>query len=923
MISPLHLKVITAFWIIALVPLVILAQFNYRTTKRALTNSAHRTLFAAASETALRLDDFVAGNLGVISAEAQLPRLAEYLTLPAHKRRDDQERRRVLDILRTFTKKDAVFISSYGLLDLNGLNVIDTDGSRTGGNESSRDYFRVALETGLACVSAVEFAPGDGKACLCFSSVVHAATGKPVGVLRARHSAAILQQLVVQTSGLIGPQSYPVLLDENGLFLADGFSTPNSPSSLLFKSAVALDPARVAELQAVRRLPLQPLDTLLAQVPGMEDSLVRANSPAPYFTVQRPATGLGLLAAAAVRMNSRPWFVAFLEPQRTHLSPVRALARNTVLLAGVIALIVAIAAIAAARVLTNPIVHLTGVARQVTGGNLAAKAQVESKDEIGVLAQAFNSMTDKLQASIVSLGQRVAELNRSNQALRESEDKFNRAFMLGPDLISIYRMNDGKYIDANDNLIKISGYCRDEVIGKTTEEIRIWGDPDAREPFITKLEDKGEVNNYETNFRIKDGSLIPCLVSARPIEIKGEKCIISIARDISERKRAEAKERLFEAHLQQSRKMEAVGVLAGGIAHEFNNALAVVVGNIELLQLGLPDHENVLKFGHDTKTAVRRMSYLTNQLLAYARGGKYRPENINLSDFVSNTLEILQHDVDPAINIETDFSNNNFHVNADLTQLQTVLSVIVTNAKEAIEGKGQIRVTTGDIVFGDENVGAFIGLKAGKYTYLSIEDNGRGMDDETKNRIFEPFFTTKFQGRGLGMAAVYGIVKNHDGYIYIDSEPGKGTAIRIFLPSVEIVEKEAKSTEPELRLGSGTVLVIEDEEMVLDVTQTMLEKLGYRVLCARTGKEAIGITNTFDGDIDLALLDIKLPDMEGGRIYPIIKEYRPKMKVIVCSGYSSDGPAREILNAGAHGFIKKPFVFKELFIKIRSLLEGK
>jgi PAS domain S-box-containing protein len=484
-------------------------------------------------------------------------------------------------------------------------------------------------------------------------------------------------------------------------------------------------------------------------------------------------------------------------------------------------------------------------------------------------------------------------------------------------------MNDGKYIDANDNLIKISGYCRDEVIGKTTEEIRIWGDPDAREPFITKLEDKGEVNNYETHFRIKDGSLIPCLVSARPIEIKGEKCIISIARDISERKRAEAKERLFEAHLQQSRKMEAVGVLAGGIAHEFNNALAVVVGNIELLQLGLPDHENVLKFGHDTKTAVRRMSNLTNQLLAYARGGKYRPENINLSDFVSNTLEILQHDVDPAIRIETDFSNNNFHVNADLTQLQTVLSVIVTNAKEAIEGKGQIRVTTGDIVFGDENIGAFIGLKAGKYTYLTIEDNGRGMDDETKNRIFEPFFTTKFQGRGLGMAAVYGIVKNHDGYIYIDSEPGKGTAIRIFLPSVEIVEKEAKSTEPELRLGSGTVLVIEDEEMVLDVTQAMLEKLGYRVLCARTGKEAIGITNTFDGDIDLALLDIKLPDMEGGRIYPIIKEYRPKMKVIVCSGYSSDGPAREILNAGAHGFIKKPFVFKELFIKIRSLLEGK
>ncbi|MGD9217231.1 MAG: response regulator, partial [Desulfobacteraceae bacterium] len=437
------------------------------------------------------------------------------------------------------------------------------------------------------------------------------------------------------------------------------------------------------------------------------------------------------------------------------------------------------------------------------------------------------------------------------------------------------------------------------------------------------LEGKGEVNNYETHFRAKDGSLIPCLVSARPIEIKGEKCIISITRDISERKRADEKKRILEAHLQQARKMEAVGELAGGIAHEFNNALAVVAGNIELLQMGLPDHESVLKFSQVAKASVRRMSNLTNQLLSYARGGKYRSENINLSDFAKDTLAIIKHDLDPKISIETDLSNNISHVNADTTQLQTVLSVIVNNAIEATEGQGHLRVTTGDTTIGKEDAGAFLALKAGKYTYLTLEDNGRGMDEETKNRIFEPFFTTKFQGRGLGMAAVYGIVKNHDGYIYIDSEPGKGTAIRIFLPSVEIVEKEAKIAEPEWELGSGTILVIEDEEMLLAVIQSMLEKLGYRVLCARTGKEAISIANTFDGDIDLALLDIKLPDMEGGRIYPIIKEYRPKMRVIVCSGYALNGPAQEILNAGAHGFIQKPFVFKEIFSKIHSVLKVK
>jgi hypothetical protein len=253
MVSSLYLKVITAFWIIALVPLVVMALVNYRTTKGALTTSAHQTLFAAASEIAVRLDDFVAGNLGVISTEAQLPNLAEYLNLPTHKRQDDQERERVLDILRTFTQKDAVFISSYGLLDLNGRNLIDTDGARMGGNESARDYFRVALETGLAYVSAVEFAPRNGKAGLFFSSIVRAATGEPVGVLRARYSAAILQQLIVQTYGLLGPQSHPLLLDESGLFLADGLSPPNSPFSLLYKSALALAPARLMQLQAARR----------------------------------------------------------------------------------------------------------------------------------------------------------------------------------------------------------------------------------------------------------------------------------------------------------------------------------------------------------------------------------------------------------------------------------------------------------------------------------------------------------------------------------------------------------------------------------------------------------------------------------------------------------------------------------------------
>ncbi|MBT3260203.1 MAG: response regulator, partial [Deltaproteobacteria bacterium] len=220
------------------------------------------------------------------------------------------------------------------------------------------------------------------------------------------------------------------------------------------------------------------------------------------------------------------------------------------------------------------------------------------------------------------------------------------------------------------------------------------------------------------------------------------------------------------------------------------------------------------------------------------------------------------------------------------------------------------------------------GLKPGRYVCLAVEDNGMGMDEETRNGIFEPFFTTKFQGRGMGMAAVYGIVKNHDGWISVDSEPGKGTVVRIYLPAISVESKEqgAKAaTQPDVEpaTGEGTVLMIEDQDVVIEVTQVMLEKLGYRVMVAKTGKDAIHIAETFDGQIDLALLDIKLPDIDGRNLYPLIMEARSNLKVIVFSGYSIDGPAREILDAGAQGFIQKPFSIATLSEKLKEVLEGK
>jgi two-component system, cell cycle sensor histidine kinase and response regulator CckA len=385
---------------------------------------------------------------------------------------------------------------------------------------------------------------------------------------------------------------------------------------------------------------------------------------------------------------------------------------------------------------------------------------------------------------------------------------------------------------------------------------------------------------------------------------------IVIINDISERKK-------LQTQIRQAQMMESIATLAGGIAHQFNNALSVIIGNLELLKMEQSEDADRTEFLDPIKNAAYRMSTLTSQLLAYARGGKYNPKIISLGKFIENTLPLIQHSIGHSVFVQKNLPPYVLNVEADITQLQMVLSAVLNNAAEAIEGHGQIRlnITDKEIQSGNPH------LEPGHYACISIEDDGKGMDEETRARIFEPFFTTYFQGRGLGMAAVYGIIKNHNGWISVDSKLGKGTTVCIYLPAFEDLESKKEDERPKLEKGSGTILLIEDESMVLDVCGTMLKNLNYSVLEAKTGAEAINIAKTFDGVIDLALLDIELPDMDGSSLYPFLKEARQNLKVIVCSGYSLDGPVQEIIEAGAQGFIQKPFDLRVLSKKLKEILE--
>lgn len=391
--------------------------------------------------------------------------------------------------------------------------------------------------------------------------------------------------------------------------------------------------------------------------------------------------------------------------------------------------------------------------------------------------------------------------------------------------------------------------------------------------------------------------------------------------ELQRRQTEEEKERVRE-QLIQAQMTQAIANLAGGIAHNFNNALVGISGSIDLLQMELGEQEDLLKFTGPMKDSVQRMTSLTNQLMAYARGGKFHPKNISLQPFIDAARILLQYSLGSKIQINTDLPAEPLYIEADMTQLQMVLSAILTNSAEAMGGQGKIQISVKKVKLDEKLENTKIEIKNGVYARISIKDEGIGMDDETRSRIFEPFFSTKARGRGLGMSAVLGIIQNHHGSLSVESAPEKGTTLNIFFPLTNPAGSKPPRTEVGIVHGTGTVLLIEDEDTVIDVTLRVLEKLGYHVLVAKTGKQAEEIARTYSGDIDLAILDIALPDIPGNNLYPIIKKSRPHMKVLVYSGYSIDGPAQEILNAGAEDFIQKPFTIEKLSRKVKTILEG-
>jgi two-component system cell cycle sensor histidine kinase/response regulator CckA len=403
-------------------------------------------------------------------------------------------------------------------------------------------------------------------------------------------------------------------------------------------------------------------------------------------------------------------------------------------------------------------------------------------------------------------------------------------------------------------------------------------------------------------------------LSFLPVIDERQKSIIIIFNDVSERKRMEAK-------LIQAQKMEAIGTLAGGMAHDFNNLLMVIQGNVSLMLLDThPNHPNY-EMLRAIEKQVQSGSKLTTQLLGYARKGRYEVKPIDLNQLVEETSEAFGRTRKNII-IHRELAKGLLSCEADQGQIEQVLMNLMVNAADAMSDGGELFLKTMNVTHEDIK-GKLYDPIPGYYILLIVTDTGVGMDSKILGRIFDPFFTTKELGRGtgLGLASVYGIVKGHGGYIEVESEKGHGSIFKVYLPtSGKKVQKIEKTIDP-LTKGIGIILFVDDEEVILEVGEKFLKVLGYKVLLAQSGKEAIEIFQKHQDSIDLVLLDMIMPNMGGGEVYDRLKEISPDIKVLLSSGYSIDGEATKIMERGCNGFIQKPFDIMQLSQSIRAILK--
>jgi len=540
-----------------------------------------------------------------------------------------------------------------------------------------------------------------------------------------------------------------------------------------------------------------------------------------------------------------------------------------------------------------------------------------------------NELNNPHIQGIISVSRDISGQVRTEQLLRDDEQRYRMLFAANPHPLMIFDLETLRFIEVNAIALELYGYTREEFLALTIRDIRPPEDLPQFDAAIARVKQRTGLIGGKMpgvwRHRLKSGRLIDVEVVANRIEWAGRPSHIVLVHDVTERLKLDAK-------LQQTQKLESLGLLAGGIAHDFNNILTAILGHASLASFDVAAVSPLGESIRIIEESARRASELCRQMLAYSGRGRFSVRAVELSSFVEGVVNLLHVSIGKNCHLLQNLSRGLPAIEADATQLQQVVMNLVINAAEALGAQeGTIQISTrrqyADRAFFDTMYLAQ-DLIAGEYVVLEVSDTGCGMSPETLARVFDPFFTTKFTGRGLGLAAVLGIVRGHSGAIRVDSQPGRGTTFTLIFPVAAGTAlpdaQEASSIAMTARASARTVLVVDDEISVRATARAMLERWGFRVLLANDGVEGVNQYRGHRHEIDLVLLDLTMPRLGGEGAFREIRMINPEARVLLMSGFDQNEDLQKIVGQGLAGFIQKPFTAQVLLAKIGTLLtEGK
>jgi PAS domain S-box-containing protein len=548
--------------------------------------------------------------------------------------------------------------------------------------------------------------------------------------------------------------------------------------------------------------------------------------------------------------------------------------------------------------------------------SLAQETRHRFRNLDGLVAQ----RTLELQSATEKLNAEISERRQTERALSRSEERFSKAFRASPIPLAILSLENRKFLNVNPGFLAVTGYSREELIDHAPGQMDLWDDPAWESATLEKVRQEISVSNLPGRIRGKSGRVADALFSVEAMELAGHPSLLMIAQDITEQIQ-------LQNQLQQARKMEAMGQLAAGVAHDFNNILLVVQGNASLLLASKPPDSEEAKPLQNVCAAAERASRLVRQLLTFSRQQALELRPLNLRETLGTVSEMLPRILTESVKLTINTPASLPNARADSAMMETLLMNLATNARDSMPDGGHLTITAEAVQLSAANAGSNPDARAGQFVRLAVSDTGCGIPPEILPRIFDPFFTTKpvGKGTGLGLATVYAIAKQHHGWVDVCSKIGEGTRVLIFLPVLTTCAPQAESSAPapkSVKGGRETILVVEDEPDLRDLVAQVLKSRDYRVITAASGAKALETWAQRDGEIDLLLTDMVMPDgLTGRKLAERLTQEDPHLRVIFTSGYTAGLPGTDLESVAEGNFLAKPYRPATLLQVVRDCLD--